>query len=160
MVKTSVIIRVGKPEMMVIKMVILGMILFDEKRRTVDSIISSPAHCWRHPGLVRHRFCTRNALPKDGYLDIWISGKGFILIPLSRSGHHLCSVCTSNGWARIAVLLSSKGFLGVPSVPTWSRSMIMMIVIVMMMVIMLKFNLVVNDDAKGTQKKASGPVPS
>ena len=90
MVKTSVIIRVGKPEIMVIKMVILGMILFDEKRRTVASMFSSPAHCWRHPGLVRHRFCTRNALPKDGYLDIWISGKGFILIPLSRSGHHLC----------------------------------------------------------------------
>ena len=76
--------------MMVIKMVILGMILFDEKRRTVASMFSSPAHCWRHPGLVRHRFCTRNALPKDGYLDIWISGKEFILIPLSRSGHHLC----------------------------------------------------------------------
>ena len=68
MVKTSVIIRVGKPEMMVIKMVILGMILFDEKRRTVASMFSSPAHCWRHPGLVRHRFCTRNALPKDFYM--------------------------------------------------------------------------------------------
>ena len=49
MVKTSVIIRVGKPEMMVIKMVILGMILFDGKEKdggcdefTTCSLLAAP----------------------------------------------------------------------------------------------------------------------
>ena len=59
-------------------------------------MFSSPAHCWRHPGLVRHRFCTRNALPKDGYLDIWISGKGFILSPFH--GQVIIFVCMHLKW--------------------------------------------------------------